>query len=143
MTAIRRATEADAPALVELVRQLGRQVTEAEVLATLREGDSHPVLVAEEAGQVLGVVAVHATRMLHRLRPDARITTLVVAEGARGRGLGRQLVDAAALLAERSGCNRLELTTGRDRREAQAFYRALGFTDSSIRFHRMLGPDQP
>ncbi len=76
--------------------------------------------------------------MLHTGAPVARITTLVVRDAARGRGVGRILVEAGADLARGAGCETLELTTALRRTDAQAFYQAIGFTASSIRLHRSL-----
>jgi ribosomal protein S18 acetylase RimI-like enzyme len=79
---------------------------------------------------------LHWTPMLHLAAPLARITALVVREGTRGKGIGRRLVDAGAALATNAGCGQLELTTAVHRTDAQAFYRAIGFTESSVRLVR-------
>lgn len=95
------------------------------------------MLVALDAG-VVGLVALHWSSMLQHERPVARITTLVVRDDARGKGIGRALVEAGAKHARQAGCGLLELTTALHRADAQAFYRALGFTASSLRMHRPL-----
>lgn len=76
--------------------------------------------------------------MLFSVDPVARITTLVVNEQARGKGVGRLLVQAGAGLARQAGCKVLELTTARHRTDAQAFYKSIGFPASSLRLHRDL-----
>lgn len=97
------------------------------------------VLVAEdEGGGMLGVLALHWGAMLHLPEPVARIGSLVVAEGARGRGVGSLLVREAAALARAEGCSEVELTTGMRRHAAHAFYAAQGFTWTSLRFGRAL-----
>lgn len=139
MIAVRPAAPGDVPALVALMRQLsGHEIAPAMIAGLIAPESGQAVLVAEEAGQVLGALAMNQSPMLHRPAPDARITSLVVDEGARGRGVGRSLVDAALDTARRWNCARLELTTRMGREDAHAFYRALGFENSSIRFHRML-----
>ena len=107
-------------------------------LALLSGRTSDPVLVAVEGDRLLGVIALHWTPMLHLAAPLARITVLVVREDTRGTGVGRRLVDAAAALARNAGCGHLELTTGLRRTDAEAFYRAIGFTESSVRLVREL-----
>ena len=87
---------------------------------------------------MLGVLALHWGALLHLAAPIARIGSLVVAEGARGRGIGALLVREAAALARAEGCAVLELTTGKQRHGAHAFYAAQGFTWTALRFAREL-----
>ena len=105
--------------------------------AMARDPDA-TVLVAIGYGPVAGLIAVNWCRMLHHARPLARITTLVVDDNQRGSGVGRMLVKAGAQAARMAGCDVLELTTGVQREEAHAFYRAIGFEHSSLRFSRSL-----
>ncbi len=84
----------------------------------------------------LGLIALHLATMLQVMEPVARVTALVVQDQGRGAGVGRLLVDAGDELARRAGCRVLELTTAVARTDAHAFYRKLGFTNSSLRFSR-------
>lgn len=125
-----------------LLRQLGYDVSGEDIQVRLSKLAARPtdlVLVAVEAGNILGLIALHWTTMLHAPKPVARITTLVVHEGGRGRGIGRQLVEAASMFARQAGCGVLELTTAMHRVDAQAFYRNIGFEASSFRLRRELG----
>ncbi len=142
--AVRRAVRADAPALAPLLDALGYPAAPAAVAARLEAllGSARDaVLVAEEGGggaAMLGVLALHWGAVLHLPAPVARIGTLVVAEEARGRGVGALLVREAAALARAEGCAELELTTGMRRHAAHAFYAAQGLTWTSLRFRRDL-----
>ncbi|MFC0409593.1 GNAT family N-acetyltransferase [Roseomonas elaeocarpi] len=139
---IRPATAEDAAALVPLIAVLGREVPASGVRDLIENDPALCVLVAQDGeaagAPLLGVLALTHTRMLHRVQREARITTLAVAEAAQGRGVGRQLVEAAVQQARDWGCGRLELTTGAARLGAQAFYHATGFRQESLRFHRDL-----
>ena len=139
---IRPATPEDAPALVPLIAVLGREVPASAVRELIGNDQALKVLVAQDGDAVgaplLGVLAITHTRMLHRVQREARITTLAVAAASQGRGIGRQLVEAAIQQARDWHCGRLELTTGAARLGAQAFYRAMGFRQESLRFHRDL-----
>lgn len=145
MNSIRRATRADAGALAPLLGALGYPAESAAVAARLEAllgSGRDAVLVAEDGaagGALLGVLALHWGVMLHQPAPVARIGSLVVAEAARGRGVGAALVRAAEALARAEGCAVLELTTGKGRREAHAFYAAQGFEWTALRFGRALG----
>ena len=141
MVDIRRAHQDDAAGVQALLRQLGYQSSEEDVrrkLGLLSERTSDPVLVAVEGERLLGVIALHWTPMLHLAAPLARITALVVRDDTRGTGVGRRLVDAGAALARNAGCGQLELTTALRRTDAQTFYRAIGFTESSVKLVREL-----
>jgi GNAT superfamily N-acetyltransferase len=60
----------------------------------------------------------------------ATIDELVVTEDARGRGVGKQLVDFAKSVAVRVGARRLELHTARKRPSYErGFYVKNGFTE--------------
>lgn len=138
---VRAATSADAAAVGYLLRQLGYDASPedaAERLGALSQTASDAVFVAAtgDAAAVLGVIALHWTRMLQHGAPVARITTLVVDEQARDRGIGRLLVEAGMMAARAAGCGIIELTTALHREGAQAFYRSLGFEASSYRMHR-------
>ena len=144
---LRSAVTADAPAITDLLAQLGYSHAVADVaerLTTLAQTGADPALVASaDDGRIVGVIALHIARMLFYPLPVARITTLVVDEVARGRGIGRVLVEAASALAGEQGCGLVELTTALRREDAQAFYRTLGFEGTSIRMARTLGQAAP
>ncbi|MDG5493625.1 GNAT family N-acetyltransferase [Niveispirillum sp. BGYR6] len=138
MVEIRRATIEDANGIVCLLEQLGYRLDETQVASRITQLEStgtDPILVAVSEGRYLGVIALNWVLMLHAPTLIARITTLVVHEQARGLGVGRKLVDAAAALARAAGCDTLEVTTALRRADAQAFYKSLGFTHSSARLH--------
>jgi aminoglycoside 6'-N-acetyltransferase I len=136
---VRSARDTDIGAIRELVRQLGYELPIATLAATvarlLAEPD-HNVLVAAEGDALLGVMALHWAPLLQYEAPAARIMTLVVDELARGKGVGKLLVDHAARIAAEQGCATLELTSGLQRKEAHAFYHAIGFETASLRLAR-------
>lgn len=139
MVDLRPPRAGDGPQVSALLHQLGYDVASGVVerrLIELAGRSSDAVLLSVHAGKVVGLVALHWTTMLHAPKPVARITTLVVHDGARGQGIGRRLVDAAAGLARRAGCGKLELTTALYRTDAHAFYKTLGFEADSLRLHR-------
>ena len=144
MIDVRPANLGDSLAVQELLSQLGYAFTVEDVrsrLARFAKQSADPILLAIEDDRAVGLVAMHWAFMLHHTEPVARITVLIVCDGARGKGIGRILVDAGAALAEQAGCNRLELTTAIHRTDAQAFYEALGFTASSLHFYRALNQE--
>lgn len=139
---IRHAAHDDAAALVPLLSQLGYPTDAATVAERLPRlttaGDC--ALIAVRGDAVLGLATVHATPVLHRPAPVGRVTALVVAEEARGQGVGRALMDAAEQLLRRRGCRLIEVTSNRARTDAHAFYERLGYVATSFRFAKTLEP---
>jgi len=134
---IRPATVADAAVVRDLLHELGYRATVRDVTRRLRAllaTGSDPIFLAIADGGAVGLMALHSGSMLQYREPVTRITTLVVAASARGTGIGRLLVAHAAKLAKARGCGALELTTGLARHDAQAFYRAIGFNATALRF---------
>jgi tRNA threonylcarbamoyladenosine biosynthesis protein TsaB len=64
---------------------------------------------------------------------EAEILTLAVAPGARGKGLGRALLNAAIAEAEQRGAKAVFLEVGSDNPAALALYAALGFANVGSR----------
>jgi ribosomal protein S18 acetylase RimI-like enzyme len=96
------------------------------------------VLVAVDDGRVLGTVTLELTGRTDAgvdsseaapLEPgQAHVRMLGVAPEARGRGIGRMLMEACLEEARRAGKTRLTLNTTERMRAAQAMYRSMGFT---------------
>jgi aminoglycoside 6'-N-acetyltransferase I len=142
MIYIRPATPEDAAAVARLLQELGYAVgaaAAAERVRGLQASGCDAIDVAVENERILGLVALHWAPMLHLAKPAARITALVVSAEARRRKIGQRLVDHALASARQAGCGRVELTSANDRAEAHAFYRAQGFEQGSLRFHRLVG----
>jgi GNAT superfamily N-acetyltransferase len=125
----RPARAGDGPQLVPLVEELGYPSSPSAVCARLQrllEAPDQLVLVAEEAGSLLGWI--HAQEFLSLAsEPTALVTGLVVDPGARRRGIGRGLVAAVEEWARTRGLGSLRLRARATRREAHRFYRGLGF----------------
>ena len=100
------------------------------------------VFVAEDGGTVVGFAAMAVLRLLERDRPLCRLTSVMVAPGARGRGVGSALVERVESQASELGCDRVEVTSAIGREDARAFYTRLGFEETPRRFVKdlMLAP---
>ena len=137
---LRDAKPGDAAHLVELIIELGHEVTEKQVrknLAALKKADETPLVVTVEK-KVVGLVGMHRMVTVHRPAPVGRIPVLVVAKEAQGLGLGRMLVDAVEQWCRKKGCQLIEVTSNDRRAAAHAFYRHMGYERSSIRFFKKL-----
>ena len=103
----------------------------AEAFDEIAADPRNRVLVAEVDGAVGAVLQLTLTRYLtYRGGRRGQIEGVRVAPHARGRGIGRRLVEQAVAEAEAEGCHLVQLTTDKRRTEARTFYESLGFVAS-------------
>ena len=138
---VRDATVADARALAPLLGELGYPVDVATLearLARMLARDDERILMAERLGdgppRAVGLLALHVFPVLAYSDDVAMIMALVVAQGARGLGVGRRLVSGAESIAREVGAGRLMVTTHVRRADAHAFYERLGFDFTGRRY---------
>lgn len=137
---IREARPSDAAMIAELICFLGHPIDEKQVrknMEALRRTGETP-LVATIDRKVVGLCGVGKRIVISRPAPLGRITSLVVAREAQGRGIGRMLVEAAEERMRKAGCKLVEVTSNDRRTAAHAFYRHLGYERTSIRFAKDL-----
>lgn len=132
---IRRATEADVPALLRLIVALAVYEREPDAVkatpASLAEtmfGPDAKVFahLAEQDGNVVGVALWFETYSTWTGRPSLYLEDLFVDPTARGAGAGRALFRALAHEALDRGCARIDWAVLDWNEKARGFYRALG-----------------
>ena len=141
-TDLRSAMIADADDVARLLTELGYpcEIDDAvERIDAIATNDRQALVLARRDGAVCGLVALDFMYYLPLGTITCRVTALVVTPTAQGLGIGRQLLKEADRRARSGGASRIELTSGSQRTEAHAFYRACGYKDSSVRFVKQLG----
>jgi GNAT superfamily N-acetyltransferase len=134
---IRPATPADVPLILQLIRELADyeklahevRATEAQLHATLF--GPHPaaeVVLAEDAGTPVGFAVFFASYSTWEAKAGLYLEDLFVRPDARGKGIGRQLLEHLARLTRSRGWARLE-------------WRVLDWNAPSIAFYRKLGAE--
>ena len=139
---VRGVEPGDAASVATLLDALGYPCTETEArerIAHFREEARQFLLIAEADGLPAGLAAMKLNYSLTRGADVARLTALVVAEDAHGRGIGRRLLREMETLARRNRAVRLEVTSNPTRTGAHAFYHACGYSDGSRHFVKLLG----
>ncbi len=133
---VRDALASDAPAVAELLTELGAQGVDAEEAARRLERGVERVLLAFVGARPAGLVALMRSLYLGHAKPALHVTAMVVAPGFRRAGAGRRLMGEAARVARESGCDGVELTSALtpEREAAHAFYAALGYERTSYRY---------
>ncbi len=132
MVTLRPAATTDAPAVANLVAQVGypaEPAAVAERLARLHATPDALLLVAEADGAIVGWLHAHAQVTL-AIGSKVEIMGLVVAAGHRRSGAGRALVAATERWAADRDAAVVVVRSNVRREESHRFYLALGFTHS-------------
>ena len=135
---LRTATEADAERIAGLFTDEGYPSGPSDIVERLeRFGSEHSrVIVADNGGEVLGFVAVHALPRFEHSDRILRIMALVVDAGVRERGVGRLLMEEAERLGREVGAAFAEVTAGHHRPDARRLYEELGYDASVAAYFR-------
>lgn len=132
---IERATEADTETIAVILGEVeayygGKDAPadQTQVRSALfGNGPVATVLLAREGDDVLGLAAVSLLWPAAGADTSLFLKELFVREGARRRGVARQLMTAVRAEATAAGCTRVEWTADRNNPPALALYQALGF----------------
>ncbi len=139
---IRPAGDPDLAGVLEVYRRSGLEdaagftADEArEHYARFRAYPSYRLFVAETAGRIAGTYALLILDSLAKRGLRAGIAENVgVLPEFQGRGIGRAMMEHARGECRRAGCYKLALSSNERRREAHAFYEALGFERHGVSF---------
>jgi GNAT superfamily N-acetyltransferase len=126
---IREISAADADAAARLSEELGYPVSAAVMeqrIEALNALPDHAVYVACFSGETVGWIHVMETRHL-TVESRAEIAGLVVASEARGRGIGRHLVERAERWALERGLKNVVVRSRATREAAHRFYLREGY----------------
>lgn len=134
---VRRAAEADAPAIEALYREL---VADGHIqvlpghIAALAESSTTFLLVAKVEGTVYGTALLTlCPDVMYGTQPFGVIENIVVTQARRGNGIGRSLLSQIEQIAAHHDCSKLMLLSSRTRRDAHVFFQRCGFNGETKR----------
>jgi GNAT superfamily N-acetyltransferase len=150
MVEVRKAASEDEESIFKLIRELADAVGFAEqaplidigiwskTLKKMLDSPDWVFLIAMEDGEAVGLVIFFVRPTLTTGMNRATITEMVVAEAARGKGVGRELVEEARKQALKMGCSILAVSTELDNAGATGFYKKMGFSQERTYFEAQL-----
>jgi GNAT superfamily N-acetyltransferase len=127
--------------MARLLTQLVQPVSADDILSRWDRWEEHgnaAILAVREDDSAAGLATLHINVVLHRPMPLGHITSLIVDEPDRRKGIGSTLVMAAEQLLANAGCGMIELTSNMRLDEAHAFYLRIGYEQTSFRFMKTL-----
>ena len=124
-------------AFADLIPQLSQSSPPPtrDALATIIADPNTHLFVAEDGDAIVGSLTLIIFRSPTGVR--ARIEDVVVAESARGTGLGRRLTDAAIEQARSTGAKAIGLTSRPSREAATGLYQSMGFEQRNTNVYEM------
>jgi RimJ/RimL family protein N-acetyltransferase len=145
VTVVRPARDSDAPALVGLAENVGREdgrwilgtgpwrsiADERRYLRTIHKHHDAAVFVAEDEGAIVGRLSL--ARDPHPASRHVADLGLMVAETHRRRGVGTMLLEQAVAWARAAGVGKLELHVFPWNEPALALYASFGFEREGYR----------
>jgi GNAT superfamily N-acetyltransferase len=147
MIRIEQASESDVGGMADLLLSLFDQEADFKPDRALQETGLRLILadpkigqlfVAKESGNVVGMVSLLFTVSTAMGQPVCWLEDMVVAQSARGQGLGSKLLAHAIDFAKAKGYGRITLLTDRINENAQRFYARHGFNNSEMTPMRLM-----
>jgi len=135
---LRPANDGDAERIASLFTDEGYPSGPSDIVERLeRFASEHSrVIVADNGGEVLGFVAIHALPRFEHSDRVLRVMALVVDAGVRERGVGRMLMEEAERIGREVGAAFAEVTAGHHRPDARRLYEDLGYDGSVAAYFR-------
>jgi ribosomal protein S18 acetylase RimI-like enzyme len=131
----------DAARLFDAYRQFYGQPTDPAAgrafLAERMAQRESVLLLAWQDGRAVGFAQLYPMFSSVRMAPVFVLNDLYVDANARRAGVGRQLLDAAAVAARAAGARRIVLETVVENRVARALYRDAGWDEESTQWYAL------
>lgn len=127
MVEIRKMRREDAEAASEIEREAFSMPWQAKDFLEMVEAEYAHYYAAIQEGRLVGCCG------LRNIAGEGEITNVVVAEAARGKGIGRRLMEHMLAQAEEMGISACTLEVRVSNRAAISLYEKLGFKGEGVR----------
>lgn len=104
-----------------------------DLVPGLRKHPTTVILLAYVEGRPIGIATCFVGFSTFYARPLINVHDLAILAGFRGRGIGRQLLDAVALKGTQLGCCKVTLEVHETNSRAKQMYEAAGFAEGAAR----------
>jgi ribosomal protein S18 acetylase RimI-like enzyme len=111
----------------------GKLLSDGEQSVLIEGLRNHPksvVLLAREGEVFVGLLTAFENFSTFTVQPMINIHDVIVLKDRRGRGIGRQLMNAVIAEAEKRKCSRITLEVRKNNFTAQNLYKSLGFEEA-------------
>ena len=101
--------------------------------------ENNAIFIAEdnETKKQLGFIFLEIGTDYYHREPHGHIADIIVAPDARGRGIGKLLMNKAEEWTKKSGYNLLTLNVFDDNKKARKLYQSLGFTPDLTKYGKI------
>ncbi len=138
---IRKATQSDLSTIYELAIELVESVKDVEGIAkdvvrqncrnVLTNPNSY-ILLAGTEGKVIGFISFMTRKTIIHSGLCGLIEELVVSKRYRGKGVGKELINAAVEECKKLRCCEVEVSTEFTNVNAREFYKHCGFEETGV-----------
>ncbi len=120
--------------MIYLFRQLNPDLKLNPLAKILEKKDQLSLVYFQEDGKIIGMASMATYSVLSGSK--GMVEDVVVDANARGKGIGRQLMEKLLHIAEQKGLSEVLLFTGNHRESAIRLYQKLGFVASQSGLYR-------
>lgn len=138
---IREATESDLGTIDKLAKELIQSVENREGITddvvskncrTLLDTPNSYILLAEINGKGVGFISITIRKTIIHSGLSGLVDEFIVSKDHRGKGLGKELIDAAVGKCRKLGCCEVEVGTEFANNNAREFYKRYGFKERGV-----------
>ncbi|MGB5941495.1 MAG: GNAT family N-acetyltransferase [Leeuwenhoekiella sp.] len=121
----------------EMMLEIDQRILKSEIE---EEDNDNAIFIVEDADnqQQLGFIFLEIGTDYYHREPHGHIADIIVSPEARGRGIGKMLMEKAETWTKENGYNLLTLNVFNDNKKARKFYSALGFTPDLTKYGKPL-----
>ena len=134
---IRKSVSSDLDSISNLLNQLGYNPQIDQIKNTI-DSTTSEVYIAEDSGIIVGLMSLIYFDYFPTTEKICRITSIVVDETQRNKGIGSKLIEFVKSEGKKRKCMGIEITTSTERHETHVYYEKLGFVKTSFRYYKSL-----